>query len=346
MDLRSIALSLFLAPSLSFAGGAAPYKAPFMSQWAFENKGQEVCRFDGKNCLKGTPGADIKAKQAWAKNQDCSSVVVAVLDSGVDSRHPDLSANLLRGYNFVDETNDPTDDNLHGTHVSGIIAAAGSETKGVVGVCKKAKVLPVKVGSAEGYLTDEDVLQGIGYAVSQGAKVVNGSFGGGPGNELIKKAIAKASGTLFIFAAGNGDMFGRGFDVDAKPVYPAAYGLDNIVAVAATNSQDKLGSFSNWGLNTVDLAAPGVNIVSTFPMKQTEEMRRNKIPAELGALDGTSMATPYVTGAVALLWSTSPKASLASVKQRLLASVDKVPSLNGKVKTGGRLNLSKLFFSN
>lgn len=344
MDLRSIALGIFLVPALSFAGGAAPYKAPFMSQWAFENKGQEVCRFDGKNCLKGTVGADMKAKLAWSKNQDCSSVTVAILDSGVDMRHPDLSGNLLRGYNFVDETNDPADDNLHGTHVAGIIAASGSENKGVTGVCKKARVLPVKVGSAEGYLTDEDVLQGIDYAVSQGAKVVNGSFGGGPGNELIKKAIAKASNTLFIFAAGNGDMFGRGFDVDAKPVYPAAYGLANIVSVAATNSQDKLGAFSNWGFNTVDLAAPGVNILSTLPMKATAEMTRNKIPAEMGAIDGTSMATPYVAGAAALLWSTSPKASLSSVKQRLLASVDKVPALQGKVKTGGRLNLSKLFF--
>lgn len=346
MELRALALGLILFPVLASAAGSAPYKAPFMSQWAFENTGQEVCRFDGKNCLKGTAGADMKAKRAWTKNQDCSSVTVAVLDSGVDTRHPDLAGNLLAGYNFVNESNDPTDDNLHGTHVSGIIAAAGSEARGVVGVCKKAKLLPVKVGSAEGYLTDEDVLQGIGYAVGKGAKVVNGSFGGGAGNELIKQAIAKASGTLFIFAAGNGDAFGRGFDVDAKPVYPVSYGLANIVAVAATNSQDQLGSFSNWGKNTVDLAAPGVNIVSTLPTKATAEMTANKIPTTMGALDGTSMATPYVAGAAALIWSTSPKASAASVKERLVAAVDKLPSLNGKVRSGGRLNLSKLFFTN
>ncbi|RYZ99704.1 MAG: hypothetical protein EOP11_19160 [Proteobacteria bacterium] len=345
MELRLGLLLGFLFPAFAFAGGAAPYRAPFMDQWAFENKGQEVCRFDGKNCLKGTAGVDIKAKQAWAKNKDCSNVIVAVLDSGVDTTHPDLKGNLLAGRNFVGENNDATDDNLHGTHVAGIIAASGTEAKGVVGVCQKARLLPVKVGSSEGYLTDADVLQGIGFAVEQGAKVVNGSFGGGPGNELIRQAVEKASGTLFIFAAGNGDAFGRGFDIDAKPVYPASYTLPNIVAVAATNSQDQLGAFSNWGKERVDLAAPGVNILSTLPMRATAEMKANKIPTDHGAIDGTSMATPYVAGAATLLWATSPKSSLAEVKARLLAAVDKTAALEGKVRSGGRLNLAKLFYA-
>lgn len=343
MELRALALMVSLLPGVAQAAGSAPTKTPFASQWAFENVGQSVCRFDGKNCITGTKGSDIKAKQAWAKTQNCSSVVVAVLDSGVDSRHPDLQGNLLQGYNFVNESNDPTDDNLHGTHVSGIIAANGTETRGVNGVCQRAKLLPVKVGSAEGYLTDEDVLQGISYASKQGAKVVNGSFGGGPSNTLVKNAIQKASGTLFIFAAGNGDFLGRGFDIDKQAVYPASYDLPNIVAVAATDGKDQLGKFSNFGAKRVHLAAPGVNIVSTFPMKATAEMKNNKIPTEMGAIDGTSMATPYVAGAATMLWSTSPSATPAEVKARLLQAVDKVPALAGKVQSGGRLNLSKLF---
>ncbi|MGZ3694734.1 MAG: S8 family peptidase [Bdellovibrionota bacterium] len=320
-------------------------QSTYDSQWALENKGQRVCRFDGKNCLDGKAGSDIKAQQAWKSNQDCSSIVVAVLDSGVDQRHPDLQSNLLPGKNFVNDlkTSDPQDDNLHGTHVSGIIAGAGSETKGVVGVCRKAKLLPVKVGDKDGFLTDADILEGIQFAVSQNAKVINASFGGGASNQLLKDAMAKASGTLFVVAAGNGDMFGHGVSIDAQPVYPAAYDLQNMVVVAATDSQDRLAAFSNFGTGRVHLAAPGVDIVSTFPMEATEEMLANNIPVESGAIDGTSMATPYVSGAVALLWSTSPRSAPAKIKRRLLLSVDKVPALNGKVQTGGRLNLAKLF---
>lgn len=322
----------------------AGQSAQFSSQWGLENKGQEVCRFDGKDCIKGKIGADIKARQAWRVNSDCSKVVVAVLDTGADRNHPDLEANLLPGKNFVDgaAVNDPQDDNLHGTHVTGIIAGAGSETAGVMGVCHQARVLPVKVGDKDGSLTDADILEGIQYAVSQNAKVVNASFGGGESNEVMKRAIAKASGTLFVVAAGNGDMFGRGFSIDQQPVFPASYGLANMIVVAATDGQDRLAKFSNFG-QSVSLAAPGVNIVSTMPMVATEEMIANHIPTEAGAIDGTSMATPFVTGAVALLWSTAPKSDALTIKQRLLASVDKVSALSGKTQTGGRLNLAKMF---
>jgi subtilisin family serine protease len=327
------------------ATAATAFASPYQNQWALENSGQNACRFDGTNCQAGTPGADIKAPQAWTKNRDCSSIVTAVLDTGADLHHPDLENNLLPGKNFVGDTvsDDAQDDNLHGTHVSGIIAASGNEASGVVGVCQKAKVLPVKVGSAEGYLTDADVLEGIQYAVSMNAKVVNASFGGGEPNELVKEAIANAKDTLFVIAAGNGDWFGNGYDIDSNPVYPASYGLDNIIAVAATDNRDQLGSFSNYGVNTVALAAPGVSILSTLPMQPTSEMTQNSIPTEMGTLDGTSMATPHVTGAVALLWSTHPEMSAADVKARVLQAVDKLDSLAGKVKSGGRLDLAKLF---
>ncbi|MGE3263428.1 MAG: S8 family peptidase [Bacteriovoracia bacterium] len=331
-----------LAFSLSApAFGAATYD----SQWALANTGQRVCRFDGKNCLDGKEGADTKAQEAWKWNRDCSAIVVAVLDSGVDQRHPDLEQNLIPGKSFVDDvvSSDPQDDNLHGTHVSGIIAGAGSESQGVVGVCRKARLLPVKVGDKEGFLTDADILEGIAFAVSKRAKVINASFGGNTPNQLVKDAMAKANGTLFVVAAGNGDMFGRGFSIDAKPVYPAAYDLPNMVVVAATNSRDELGTFSNFGAGRVQIAAPGVNIVSAFPMRTTEEMAANGIPVESGALDGTSMATPYVAGAAALLWSTIPGTAALEIKRRLLLSVDKIPALEGKVQSGGRLNMAKLF---
>lgn len=336
--------SLFGAIALSVISVQQASAAYFADQWALENRGQRVCRFDGRNCMSGKVGADIKAKAAWARHRDCRAIVTAVLDTGADFRHPDLSANLLQGRNFVDSVDStvPNDDNLHGSHVTGIIAASGTEAKGVNGVCNRARILPVKVGSAEGYITDADVLEGIAYAASQGAKVVNGSFGGGPNNNLIKAAIQKASGILFIFAAGNGDMFGRGFSIDKQPVYPASYQLANIVAVAATDSQDRLGTFSNFGSRSVHLAAPGVNILSTVPMSATAEMAAADIPTEAAAIDGTSMATPYVAGAATLYWSKNPSARPADVKARLLASVDKISSLRGKVQSGGRLNLAKL----
>lgn len=343
MLLKGLALTITLLPTYAMAG--TPSSVPFENQWAFENKGQEVCRFDGKNCLKGKAGVDMKAKEAWAKQNDCSATTVAILDTGADSRHPDLAGNVLPGKNFVSSADFDTaeDDNLHGTHVAGIVAGNGNETKGINGVCHKAKVIPVKVASAEGYLSDSDVLEGMQYAVAQGAKVINGSFGGGPSSEVIKEQIEKSKGTLFVFAAGNGDMFGRGFDIDQTAVYPASYDLPNIVAVAATDSQDRLGKFSNFGETRVHLAAPGVNIYSTFPSKATEEMLSNHIPTMMGAIDGTSMATPYVTGAAALLWSSMPNADVATVKAKLISSVDKVDALEGKVASGGRLSLAKLF---
>ena len=154
--------------------------------------------------------------------------------------------------------------------------------------------------------------------------------------------ISRARNTLFVFAAGNGDQFGRGYDIDRQPTYPAAYGLANIVTVAASDSRDRLGSFSNFGVKNVQLAAPGVNIVSALPMKATAEMEQYKIPTAAGPLDGTSMATPYVAGAATMLLSANPRMQISEVKSRLLGSVDKISSLAGKVQSGGRLNLAKL----
>lgn len=335
------ALPVLLAIALFTSTAIA---APFESQWGLHNTGQRVCRFDGQNCMDGRAGADIRAKAAWTQNKDCRPIVIAVLDSGVDQRHPDLVGNLLRGVNFVPSvpTRDPQDDNLHGTHVIGIIAGTGNESRGVAGVCPRARILPLKVGDAAGYLTDADVLEGIRYAVREGAKVVNASFGGGPQNQIMKSAMSKASNTLFVAAAGNGDFTGRGFDIDSQPVYPASYALSNVIAVAATDSQDNLAFFSNYGVKRVHLAAPGMNIMSTLPLQATADMQTFGIPTEIGAIEGTSMATPFVTGAIALYWSRHPSLRAVEVKRRLLLTTDKLPSLAGKVQSGGRLNLARL----
>jgi subtilisin family serine protease len=339
---RTLARVLVSLVSLSTTPALAA--AVYDSQWALENTGQHVCNFRGKACTDGIAGDDIKYQLVKEQFGDCSRVIVAVLDTGADLQHPDLEANLLPGKNFVggNESDDPQDDNLHGTHVSGIIAGAGSESNGVVGVCHKARLLPVKVGSAEGQLSDADILTGIQFAVSQGARVVNGSFGGPEGNAVVKNAIARARNTIFVFAAGNGDDNGVGFSIDDTPTYPASYGLANMVTVAATDASDELGSFSNFGVKHVQIAAPGVNIVSALPLQPTAEMTTYGIPTEAGPLDGTSMATPYVAGALTMLLGSNPSMTVAQAKSRLLRSVDKVASLDGKVSSGGRLNLAKL----
>jgi subtilisin family serine protease len=304
----------------------------FSQQWALKNTGQSVCGMDG-TCEKGTAGADIRAVDAWKVSRDCTNALVVVLDTGADASNPDLTSNIVGGTNIVAGTDDFTDDNLHGSHVTGTIAANGE----VDGICQTAKVLEVKVADAEGRLADSDIVDGFNYAVQKGAKVVNASFGGPGNSSAFKKAIQAAPGTLLVVAAGN-----DGTSNDTTPSYPANYGLPNIIVVAASDAQDQLTSFSNYGPKTVNLAAPGLGILSTTPLQATDEMLQNNIPTGHALLDGTSMATPHVTGAVALYWSNHADATAQDVKKKVLASVDKLSSLSGKISTGGRLNLAQL----
>jgi len=312
------ATALMLSP-LSAAYGASVYE----DQWGYQK---------------------IQAPKAWSVSHDCSQIKIAVLDSGVDATHPDLKDNVVGGRNFttLQPTDNAADDNLHGTHVAGTISASGDERSGAAGICQKATVLAVKIADAKGRLADSDIIEGVGYAVDQGAKVINASFGGSGKSKLMEAAIRNAKNTLFVAAAGNGDEFGNGINVDREPMYPASYDLPNIVAVAATDSSDSLGEFSNYGKKSVHLAAPGVSVMSTTPVEPTDAMARYKIPTSYARLNGTSMATPHVAGAAALIWSQRPSFKVADVKRKLLTSVDRIPELEDKVSTGGRLNLSKL----
>ncbi|MDZ7962442.1 MAG: S8 family serine peptidase [Aulosira sp. DedQUE10] len=295
----------------------------------------------------------INAPTVWDSIRGSKSVVVAVVDTGVDYNHPDLAANIwtntreiagngidddgngyvddIHGWDFGDNDNDPNDNDSkggHGTHVSGILGAVGNNGQGVVGVSPNVSIMATKhfrSSDSVGYLYA--VPAGIRYAVDNGAKIINLSLGSSSFDQEQYDALRYASdrNVLVIASAGNSSR-----NVDTTPYYPASYDLPNIITVAATDENDNLASFSNYGVQSIDIAAPGVNIYSTY---------RNN---QYAAWNGTSMAVPYVTGAAALLLAANPTYTVLDLRYALLSSVDQVASLQGKVNTGGRLNLAKL----
>jgi len=250
--------------------------------WGLHNTGQSV------NGFPGTEDADIDAPEAWDITTDCDRIVIAVIDSGIDYNHPDLVQNIwrnsneipgngydddrngfvddIRGWDFYANDNNPIDSNGHGTHVAAIIAARANDEIGVAGVCWKAQIMPLRVGGP--FLTVADTSKAIEYAVANGAKVINASYGGPIYNAAEYNAIslANSAGILFVAAAGNSDP---GTNNDSTPQYPSGYALPNIISVAATDQDDKLADFSNYGPASVDVAAPGVNIYSAKPARQT-----------------------------------------------------------------------------
>ncbi len=288
----------------------------------------------------------ISAPQAWAEmsGDRSKAPLLAVIDSGIDYNHPDLAANIwtnpleipgngidddgngiiddVHGYNAAAKTGDPLDTGSHGTHVAGTVAALGNNGQDVVGVTWQANVMALKfIDNGLGDLAD--AIAAITYADSKGVRVTQNSWGGGVYNQALYDTLA-ASPALHIIAAGN-----DGNDSEVKPAYPAAYDLDNIVAVAATDRDDQLAKFSNYGLQSIDLAAPGVDILSTLPGGKT------------GKKSGTSMAAPHVSGATSLILEKFPDLTNAQAKDRLLFSADRLPQLEGKISSGGRLNLAR-----
>ena len=285
----------------------------------------------------------IGAPTAWDLTQGSNSVVVAVVDSGVDYTHTDLDGNIWTnpaeisngldddGNGLVDDRNGwdfyngdaaPLDDFGHGTHVAGTIGAEGNNGEGITGVNWRVKVMPLRVGDAS--LSGAAIYQAFRYACAKGARVVNGSFGGDASDGLIRMAIAECPGTLFVFSAGNSSR-----NVDALPTYPCVEALANVICVAASQLGDTLAPFSNFGVTNVDLAAPGAGILSTVPDGLFESW------------NGTSMAAPHVAGAAALVLAQRPELSTLELKNALLLSVDAKPSYAGVVATGGRLNVAR-----
>jgi subtilisin family serine protease len=285
--------------------------------------------------------AKIGATQAWRYERGSKNIVVAVIDTGADYNHQDLSFNMWRnpqpsdkgdvvGYDFIHNDGLPFDDNKHGTHTAGTIGAVGGNGIGISGVTQRVSIMPLKFLSGQGSGTTADAVRAIDYAVAHGARILSNSWGGKADNDnkALLEAIQRAQkhGVLFVAAAGND---GGNNDKPNQADYPAAFNTDNMISVAATDSRDRLASFSNYGARTVQVAAPGVNILSTVPGDR------------YASLSGTSMACPHVAGAAALIWAKNPQWTYQQVKKALLGTVDRIPSLRGKVATAGRINVLK-----
>jgi thermitase len=268
----------YVQPNYIYHAALVPSDPYFNRQWGLKNDAQTIFNFGlgGPDIQEttnnpGTIGFDIKAIRAWDNITDCSSAVVAILDSGVNYNQEDLTSNLWKdpvtgkyGWDFVDGDDDPIDLNGHGTHIAGIIGAIGDNSVGTTGVCWKAKIMTVRVLDALGQGTTADIVSGINYAVSNGAKVINLSLTGSNFDQAESDAIssAQSSGVLVVVAAGND---GVNVDDPATPIYPCKFTQSNILCVGALSQNYTQASYSNYGPNSVDIGAPGVNIVSTWP---------------------------------------------------------------------------------
>jgi subtilisin family serine protease len=295
----------------------------------------------------GVADADIDAPEAWSVATGSSDIIVAMTDSGVDYNHPDLVDNMwinpgeipnnnidddgngyvddVYGYNFYDNTSNPIDDYGHGTHVAGTVGAVGNNGIGVAGVCWKVKLMSAKWIGWDGWGDTFGAAKSIEYATENGAKVITASWHVEYSQALYDTLRAAGeAGVLFVAAAGNDS----GLNLDNYSYVPAGIDLDNIIGVAASTSSDTLASFSNYGPNSVELAAPGAGIYSTMPNNSYYY------------LDGTSMAVPHVAGAAALLLSVVPDLGYANLKMILTDSVDQVPAFKNLVISGGRLNIA------
>ncbi len=301
--------------------------------WAMKNTGQN----------NGIAGADISATAAWDVIHDAPTVVVAVIDTGVNINHPDLAANIwtnpaptvgdVHGVKIINRVSSgsPLDDNGHGTHVAGTIGAIGNNANNVAGIAWHVQIMPIKVFPASGNgASVSDIARGIQYAIDHHANLINASYGesgstGFTDTEFAAMQAARDAGIIFVAAAGNSTA-----NMDVTPFYPASYALDNVIAVGASTRRDEVASFSNYGA-AVDLYAPGQEIVS---LSYTDLNN----PA---TLSGTSMAAPHVTGTLALLKAEFPNDDYHQLINRLRRGVDRQPLFAGKAQTSGRLNLLK-----
>lgn len=353
---------------------SVPYADSYASyQWAFLNTGElrlvpshtaavdaaigaitGIPALSADGTVRSLEGIDMNIVPAWKKYDAKSGkrqVIVALIDTGVDITHPELSGSIwtntgeipgdgidndgngyiddVYGWNFYDNNAQVftgTDDN-HGTHSAGTIAAARNGV-GTVGICDPAyvKIMVIKtLGTSSGVGTVSNVVKAIRYAQANGASICNLSFGTMKYSEELYQAI-KDSGMLFIVAAGNGDASGNGYSIDEQPMYPASFELDNIISVANLRFDGQLDRASNYGVRSVDLAAPGNYILSTITGN------------DYAYMSGTSMAAPMVTGTAAMLYSCDASLSLMDVRNRILQSARPLESLSGKVVTGGMLD--------
>lgn len=298
----------------------------------------------------------VKAPEAWTVTQGAEDVIIAVVDTGVDYEHPALKQNMwsnlaelngvagvdddgngyvddIHGVDFITGNATPMDDEGHGSHVAGTVAGRSDENS-FYGVAPNVRIMAIKTHNTEGEGSKSSVVKGILYAADMGARVLNCSWGGAPEaddfDQLLHDAIqyADSKGALLVAAAGNASN-----NNDNGPHYPANYELPNVISVAASDKLDRRAYFSNYGIRTVDLAAPGLAIWSVQSGR-----------SGYTSLSGTSMASPHVAGAAALLASTPDGRTMtaAELREKLLENVEKIPEWRLRVATGGRLDLSFL----
>lgn len=316
-----------------------PHDPQFNDQWALANSGQRG----------GKQGADISATLAWATTTGNDKLVIAVLDTGVDYTHEDLVENMwvrpatmapyhdnelgtiddLNGFNAIDSAADPMDDNGHGTHCAGIIGAEGENNVGIAGVNWKVQIMPLKFLNAGGSGSTKDAIEAINYVINRkkagvNIRIISASWGSTQKSRALGDVIRKAyeNDILFVAAAGNSSV-----DNDRTPHYPSSY--PNVISVAALDRNDQLASFSNFGVKSVMIGAPGVDILSTWLGNEYEEK------------SGTSMATPVVSGVAALILANNPRMSVEDLHKRLMDSTDPIVALKGKTVSGGRINAAK-----
>ena len=328
----------YAEPDYVIRGLAIPNDPRFGELWGLRNLGSNG----------GTPDADIDAELAWDQTTGNRDVVVAVIDTGVDYLHPDLVGNIwsnsdevagngidddgngfvddIRGYDFYAGDADPMDGHSHGTHCAGTIGAVGNNNYGVVGVAHSVSIMPVSIFGPSGrFAGTSNAIAAIYYAVDNGADILSNSWGGGGYSTLLKRAIeyARDRNVLFVAAAGN-----DGSNNDNAPHYPSSYDVENVISVAASDRRDEIPYWSNYGRQSVDLAAPGEDVLSTIPNER------------FGDKSGTSMATPHVAGAAALLSAYNRDLSALEIKNLLLSSVDSKTAYQGRTRSGGRLNVA------
>lgn len=330
----------FIEPNYIYRASKVPNDVMFGQLWGMLNVGQQ-----DSSRKEGVAGMDIGAEKAWDITTGSKDVIVAVIDTGVNYKHPDLADNMwtneaelngqtgvdddgngivddIYGANFVNAdkpTGNPLDDNGHGSHCAGTIAGVGDNGMGVVGVAWQARVMGVKFLSGSGSGSLDGALKGIDYAVSMGAKVLSNSWGGGGYSDILKAAIERShqANTLFVAAAGN-----ESNNNDSSPTYPATYDVPNVLSVAAIDNRGKMASFSNYGKKSVHIAAPGVNIVSSV------------LGQKYDSFSGTSMATPHVSGVAVLLASAEPNLTGVEMKQRLMETAVPIAGMKGKSVSG------------
>lgn len=308
--------------------------------WTLENNGQTNCGGE-----RGTPGIDVKARDAWKISTGSPDVVVAVIDTGIDINHPRLREQILvneaelrgkpgidddengyvddtYGFDFTANSGLTGDNNGHGTFCAGQIAASADASDGIAGLAPRTRILPVKFLDADGSGTLANAIRAIDYAVERGARVLSNSWGGADYSALLEDAVkrAESKGVLFVAAAGN-----DGSNLSRRPVYPAAFPEGNVVSVAAVTNNGYLAPFSNFGAK-VHLAAPGGFLLGLQP--------GGGVTCE----SGTSMAAPLVAATAALVLAKEPGLSAEEVKARLMTTATKLSDLEGKIASGGMIN--------